>query len=437
MTELVDVILGGTFHAAVLFLVAAGLQLVFGVQKIVNLACGSFYALGAYFGITLMGYAAAAGLSPWLIFPGLLVAGILIGLIGPPIERLLRYVYGRDESFQLLLTFALVLMFQDVFRFVWGSNPRSLDSTYLIYGTITSRDFSVPVYNLLVIAAAIAVAAGFGAFLQRTNYGRILRATAENRAMAEALGVNVRRVYSVVFTLGVVLALLPLAVPPYYAGLMIPFYGYAIALLGFNLLFGYTGLLSFGHAMFLGFGAYGAAVVAGVFGINSFEAVLVLVTLAAMAAALPIGFLCVRYVGIFFGMLTLAFGMLFHSFLFKFYYLTGGDSGMRVPRMNILGLEFAKYNKIELLAGPFYYYCLALVVIVGLLMWRIVHSPFGLHLKAVRDNARKAEYLGVHVRRCRLVAFVISAAYGAAGGAILGFRVGLADPELVYWTHSG
>ena len=89
-----------------------------------------------------------------------------------------------------------------------------------------------------------------------------------------------------------------------------------------------------------------------------------------------------RYTGIFFGMLTLAFGMLFHSFLFKFYHLTGGDSGMRVPRMNILGLEFARYNKIEFLAGPFYYYCLGLLVIAGLVMWRIVHSPFGLHLQA-------------------------------------------------------
>jgi branched-chain amino acid transport system permease protein len=233
------------------------------------------------------------------------------------------------------------------------------------------------------------------------------------------------------------LAALPFLAPPYYVGLMVPFFGYAIALLGFNLLFGYTGLLSFGHAMFLGFGAYGAAVVAGVLGIKSFEAVLLVVTLAAMAVALPIGVLCVRYVGIFFGMLTLAFGMLFHSFLFKFYHLTGGDSGMRVPRMNVLGLELAAYNKIELLSGPFYYYCLALLVLAGLLMWRIVHSPFGLHLKAVRDNARKAEYLGVHVRRFRLAAFVISAGFGAVGGTILGFRVGLADPELVYWTQSG
>jgi branched-chain amino acid transport system permease protein len=176
---------------------------------------------------------------------------------------------------------------------------------------------------------------------------------------------------------------------------------------------------------------------AGVLGIKSFDAALLGSVLFTMAAAVPIGLVCVRYVGIFFGMLTLAFGMLFYSFLFKFYHLTGGDSGMRVPRMNILGLEFAQYNKIEFLAGPFYYYCLALLVIAALLMWRIVHSPFGLHLKAIRDNARKAEYLGVHVRRCRLAAFVISAAFGAAGGAILGFRVGLADPELVYWLQSG
>jgi branched-chain amino acid transport system permease protein len=205
MSAFANILLGGVFHAAVLFLVAAGLQLVFGVQKILNLACGSFYALGAYFGISFIGFAAGFGLSPWLILPALIVAGLLLGVIGPPIERLLRSVYGRDESFQLLLTFALVLMFQDVFRFVWGSNPRSLDSSYLVYGTINARDFSVPVYNLLVIAAALGTAVGLGAFLQRTNFGRILRATAENRAMAEALGVDVRRVYSAVFTLGAVL----------------------------------------------------------------------------------------------------------------------------------------------------------------------------------------------------------------------------------------
>ena len=235
----------------------------------------------------------------------------------------------------------------------------------------------------------------------------------------------------------IILVLLPKIVPSYYVGLMIPFFGYGIALLGFNLLFGCAGQLSFGHAMFLGFGAYGAAIMSGVLGLKSFELVLLVVMLASALIALPIGFLCVRYVGIFFGMLTLAFGMLFYSFLFKFYYVTGGDSGMRVPRMNILGLEFAQYNKIEFLAGPFYYYSLGLLVIAAFVMWRIVHSPFGLHLNAIRDNARKAEYLGVHVHRFRLAAFVLSAVFGAAGGAILGFRVGLADPEIAYWTESG
>ena len=205
MSAFANILAGGIFHAAVLFLVAAGLQLVFGVQKIVNLACGSFYALGAYFGITFISHASSLGISSWLIFPGLILSGILLGFIGPPIERMLRAVYDRDESFQLLLTFALVLVFQDIFKFFWGANPQSLDSAYLIYGTLSAGDFSLPVYNLLVILAAIGIAVGLGFFLQQTNYGRLLRATAENRAMAEALGVDVRRIYSAVFTLGAVL----------------------------------------------------------------------------------------------------------------------------------------------------------------------------------------------------------------------------------------
>jgi branched-chain amino acid transport system permease protein len=205
MSGFANVLLGGVFHAAVLFLVAAGLQLVFGVQKIVNLACGSFYALGAYFGITLVNLALNAGFPAWTLLPVLIVAGCLMAVVGPPIERLLRTVYDRDESFQLLLTFALVLMFQDVLRFIWGANPQSLSNVLMVYGRVTWGDFTVPVYNLLVIAAAIGAAFLIGLFLQRTNYGRLLRATAENRTMAEALGVDVRSIYAVVFTLGTVL----------------------------------------------------------------------------------------------------------------------------------------------------------------------------------------------------------------------------------------
>src|SRR3954469_5539492 len=205
MTELVDVVLGGTFHAAVLFLVAAGLQLVFGVQKIVNLACGSFYALGAYFGITAVGMAIKLGMPPVLFLPVLIVAGLAIGLVGLPIERVLRTIYRRDESYQLLITFGFLLMFQDVFRYLWGATPRTMDNVYLAYGIAQVAGVRVPTYNLLVIAASLAIAVGLGLFLERTKTGRIVRATAENRDMTEGLGVNGSRIFALVFAVGFML----------------------------------------------------------------------------------------------------------------------------------------------------------------------------------------------------------------------------------------
>ena len=235
----------------------------------------------------------------------------------------------------------------------------------------------------------------------------------------------------------VVLAAFPHVAEPYYVTLVLPAFAYAIALLGFNLLFGTTGLLSFGHALFVAIGAYGAAVLSSRLGVRSLELILVASSLAAVLAAVPVALLSVRYVRIFFGILTLAFGMLFHSFLFKFYDLTGGDTGIRVLRPTILGMDWKELDKTAFLVGPFYYACLLLAVALGVVMWRIVHSPFGLHLAAIRENPRKAEYLGVRVRFFRLVAFLISAFYCAVGGVILAVNVGQADPELAYWTHSG
>jgi len=233
-----------------------------------------------------------------------------------------------------------------------------------------------------------------------------------------------------------VAALLPLFASPYLLLLMLPFVAYSIALFGFNLLFGTTGLLSFGHALFLGLGAYTAAVMTSKFGILSFEIILVAAVLISALMALLVGALCVRYTKIFFGMLTLAFGMLFHSFLYKFYAITGGDQGMRVLRPLLLGIEW-RGGKTAFLTGPFYYYVLTLLALLGLLMWRITQSPFGLHLRAIRENAGKAAYVGVEIFRMRLAAFVISAVYGGIAGTILAVITGLADPELAYWTHSG
>jgi branched-chain amino acid transport system permease protein len=210
MTEhLVNVVMSGVFHASILFLVSAGLQVVFGVQKIFNLACGSFYALGAYVGVSAVQAYAAAGGPPALFVVPLVLAGLLVGVVGVIVERgLLRFVYDRDETFQLLLTFALVLMLEDAIRLTWGTSPLSTGGMYLVYGQVRLLGAAVPVYNLIVIAASLVIAAGIGALLTRTAFGRIIRAAADNREMAAALGVDMRWLYAKVFTLGTALGTL-------------------------------------------------------------------------------------------------------------------------------------------------------------------------------------------------------------------------------------
>jgi len=233
------------------------------------------------------------------------------------------------------------------------------------------------------------------------------------------------------------IAAAPLVVSTYHALLMLPFMAYAVVLLGLNLLFGYTGLVSFGHALFIGLGAYTGAFLTTHAKIRSLE--LIVITAAALGAlvAVPIAALCVRYVKIYFGMLTLAFGMVFYTFVLKFYRLTGGDEGMPFLRPTLLGLRLDAMPKIDYLVGPYYYYSLAVLALAALAMWRIVHSPFGLCLKTIRDNPTKAETLGIGVTRYRFYAFVISAVYAAVGGALLGPPTGNVDPTLAYWTHSG
>jgi branched-chain amino acid transport system permease protein len=205
MSAYMNLLLAGVFHASVLFLVAAGLQLIFGVQRIVNLACGSIYALGAYCGISVTQWALGAGMpAPW--FPLVLLAtGVVVGLVGVPLERLLRTIYGKPESLQLLLTFALLLMMQDVLRFGWGANPQQLGSLSSTYGSVVIGDIMMPVYNAMVIVTAIAMSVALALFLGRTSAGKILRATAENRDTAAAMGVDVKRVYLFVFVLGTML----------------------------------------------------------------------------------------------------------------------------------------------------------------------------------------------------------------------------------------
>lgn len=234
-----------------------------------------------------------------------------------------------------------------------------------------------------------------------------------------------------------VLALLPRLGSQFVSYLMLTFFGYGVVLLGLNLLFGYAGLLSFGHALFFAVGAYTVAFSTSRFSFFYMEGILCIAIVVAGVLAALIGAVCVRYIKIYFAMLTLAFGMLLYSFLLKFYHLTGGDEGMRVLRPYLLGIDLSTVPKMQFLLGGYYYYALAILVLATWAMWRIISSPFGLSLMAIRDNSEKATYLGIDVRRYRWYAFIISGAYAAIGGALVAPVVGQVDPTLTYWTHSG
>ena len=210
----------------------------------------------------------------------------------------------------------------------------------------------------------------------------------------------------------------------------------AIGALGFNLLLGYTGLLSFGHSAFFGAGAYTVAFLVKYLKVASMELFLAGSVLVSAILSLLFGYVCVRYTRIFFGILTLALSQVLWSLAFKLFWVTGGTDGLRVPTPTILGAA-AIDDKMEFLAHRYYYYVLAAFAICVLLMWVIVHSPFGKALQAIRDNETRAEFIGIRIRRYRLIAFVISGIFTGVAGALWAPLNGLVSPEVLVWTFSG
>ena len=210
----------------------------------------------------------------------------------------------------------------------------------------------------------------------------------------------------------------------------------AIGALGFNLLLGYTGLLSFGHSAFFGAGAYTVAFLVKYLKVASMELFLAGSVLVSAILSLLFGYVCVRYTRIFFGILTLALSQVLWSLAFKLFWVTGGTDGLRVPTPTILGAAPID-DKMEFLAHRYYYYVLAAFAICVLLMWVIVHSPFGKALQAIRDNETRAEFIGIRIRRYRLIAFVISGIFTGVAGALWAPLNGLVSPEVLVWTFSG
>src|SRR5205085_6745301 len=213
---------------------------------------------------------------------------------------------------------------------------------------------------------------------------------------------------------------------------------FAVAGLGFNLLLGYTGLLSFGHSAYFGVGAYTVAFMVKYLHVQSMELFLLGTIAAALFVTVVFGYVCVRYTRIFFSILTLALSQVLWSLAFKFFWVTGGTDGLRVPTPKLLGVVTGESeDKIHFLSHGYYYYVLVVFIACVAVMWLIVHSPFGKALQAIRDNETRARFVGIRIRRYRFVAFLVSGVFPGIAGALWVPLCGLTTPDILYWPFSG
>ena len=525
-------VLSGLAHAMVLFLIASGLSLIFGVTRIVNFAHGSFYMLAAYITYTL---AAVLPLGPASFYVAVLLAALGTGLVGLVVEVvLLRRVYRAPELYQLLLTFALVLVIADVVALVWGRENKTGPAAPGLERSVRILGQLFPSYDLVLVAVGPAVALALWWVFYRTRWGVLIRAASLDREMVAVLGIDQRRLFTSVFVLGSALAglggalqvprqaltnvmdttilteafvvvviggmgslpgallaaivigvvdalgvlwlpsaslvmtfavmaivlivrpwgllgrpeapgrgaggvvggarppavrnaavpallallLLPPWLPSFWVLVLVEVLVFALFAASLHLLMGTGGMVSFGHAVTFGLGAYGAALLVQAARVPMLLAFLAAPLVAALGATL-IGFFCVRLSSIYFAMLTLAFCQIAYAVAHQWYDVTGGDNGL-------LGIWPPPW-----LAAPLAYYYFALAACGGglALVAVIGRAPFGLTLRAIRDHPRRAEASGVNVRLHQWRAFVVAGLFGGLAGATFVFLKGSVFPN--------
>lgn len=210
MTLLIAILSDGIIYAAWLFIVALGLTLVFGVMKILNVAHGSFYAIGAYTAASLIGVYFASDNPPiggyLVLIVAALVAGIPLGIL---LERgVLRFIYGRDEVVCALATYAVFLILESAVLLTWGADPYPASQPLTLLGTTKVGAINVANYDLLLVVVAIVTGLALWLALNRTRLGKLLQAVIHDREISAAMGVNVRRMFLATFVAGAVLGAL-------------------------------------------------------------------------------------------------------------------------------------------------------------------------------------------------------------------------------------
>ena len=542
MELLVAQVLNGLVYGVLLFLMAAGLSLIFGLMNVVSLAHGSFFMLGAFVGLSIANWTG----SFWL---AMLLAPWPIMLLGVAMELLfLRPLYRRGHMDQVLLTFGFTFVFLDLVQTLWGRVVLRLPAPEALQGTVQIGLGVFSAYRLFLIGFGFAIALVLWLVLERSRIGAMVRAGVDNAAMAAGLGANIPALFTGIFGFGVALAalggiaagpvlglypgmdteilipafiviviggmgslrgafagslligivdtfgkayfqsialfliylamlvvlllrpqglfgikysdvaiapattatsmpatvrtraaaltalvvllLLPLVLSDYSRALVSEIFIFAILAMSLDLLLGFTGLMSLGHAAFFGLGAYAVAVLGVQLGLNAWLGLLAGVALAGAGAAM-IGFFCVRTGGIPFLMLTLAFSQLVFSVALKWRDVTGGSDGLAIAeRPSFLGFDLSSSLAMYMMA-------LAFFVLVYWGLRRLLNAPLGHAFIGVRENETRMQAIGYPTRIYKLLSFTIAGAIAGLAGGLYAIFNGFISSDALYWTASG
>jgi branched-chain amino acid transport system permease protein len=542
MEFLVAQLLNGLVYGVLLFLMAAGLSLIFGLMNVVSLAHGSFFMLGAFFGLSIFEFTG----SFWL---ALMLAPIPVAVLGIVMELLfMRPLYRRGHMDQVLLTFGFTFVFFDFVQSVWGRVVLRLPAPEILQGATQIGVGVFSTYRLFLIALGFALALLLWLFLERSRVGAMVRAGVDDAAMAAGLGANIPLLFTSIFGAGVALAALggvaagpvlglypgmdteilipafiviviggmgslrgafvgslligeadtfgkayfpslalflvylvmaavllvrpqglfgvryagvsaapavttvsasatkqaraagliailamllyPLLVSDYPRALIAEIYVFAIFAMSLDLLLGFTGLMSLGHAAFFGLGAYAVAILGTLFGVNAWLALAAGVLVAAAGAAF-VGFFCVRASGIPFLMLTLAFSQLVFSVALRWRDVTGGSDGMAIAeKPGFFGFDLAN-------SLPMYFMTLAFLLCSYWALRRLLNAPLGHVFVGIRENEPRMLAIGYATRAYKLLAFTIAGAFAGLAGGLYAIFNSFISPDAVYWTASG
>ncbi len=542
MEVFVAQLLNGLVYGVLLFLIAAGLSLIFGLMNVVSLAHGSFFMLGAYFGLSIF---KITGSFWW----ALVLAPIPVIALGVLMELLfLRPLYRRGHLDQVLLTFGFTFVFLDLVQTLWGRTVLRLPAPPSLQGTVQIGLGVFSAYRLCLIGFGFAIALLLWLFLERSRIGAMVRAGVDNAVMAAGLGANIPVLFTGIFGFGVALAalggiaaapvlglypgmdseilipafiviviggmgslrgafvgslligiadtfgkayfqsialfliylamtavllirpqglfgikysdvaiapavattsrpstlqtraaeflvllallVLPFLMTDYPRALVSEIYIFAIFAMSLDLLLGFTGLMSLGHAAFFGLGAYAVAVLGVQFGINAWLGVVAGVAIAGCGAAL-IGFFCVRTAGIPFLMLTLAFSQLVFSVALKWRDVTGGSDGIAIAeKPSFFGFDLSNSLVMYFMALSFF----------ALAYWglrRLLNAPLGHAFVGIRENEQRMAAIGYPTRAYKLISFTIAGAIAGLAGGLYAIFNGFISADAVYWTASG